>query len=450
VTTAAPRAPWRAAFERRAHENRLSEGEGLPALPWLEALRRAAFERFVAEGFPPSTDEAWLSTNLQPFEEASYAPLPLATAPVGCAAIDPVLRALPKAGRIVFVDGRPAPALGTPLPAGVSVLTLAEAALREPAALRQALALPEREEAHPFVRLSTAFLGQGLWLRCAPGAHVTEPVVVLHVRTRDVGPLALHPRLLVEVGTQARLTLFESYVGLGARADLTNALTQVEVAAGGVLEHVRVQREGHGTTHVGLLKVRLGRDARLHALALSFGAALTRLETEVRLLGEGAHADLDGLFVVDGARRADLVTRVEHLVPRATSRQLVKGVLDGESRGAFTGRVRVAPGAIKTDARQNNHNLLLSPRAQVESRPQLEIDADDVKCSHGATIGRLDEPALFYLRSRGIPVVQARELLVHAFAAEVLARLPDGAARAALDLVLAGGLHEARSPGRAP
>ncbi len=184
---------------------------------------------------------------------------------------------------------------------------------------------------------------------------------------------------------------------------------------------------------MGLLHARLGRDARLHALALSFGAALTRLETEVKLLGAGSQADLDGLFVLDGARRADLVTRVEHLVPHATSRQLVKGVLDGESRGAFTGRVRVAPGALKTNAQQNNHNLLLSARAQVETRPQLEIDADDVKCSHGATIGRLDEQALFYLKSRGIGADNARSLLTYAFAAEVLETIEVDALRLELE-----------------
>jgi Fe-S cluster assembly protein SufD len=255
---------------------------------------------------------------------------------------------------------------------------------------------------------------------------------------------------VVLAGTASRATLVESYVGLGARADLTNARTEVELAPGARLEHVRVQREGLGASHVGLLEARLADDAALHALALSFGGALTRLETDVTLAGRGAEAVLDGLFVLDGARRADFVTRIAHRVPHATSRQLVKGILDGESRGAFTGRVRVAQGATQTDARQANHNLLLSSRATVESRPQLEIDTDDVKCSHGATVGRLDETQLFYLRSRGIPAEHARELLVHAFAAEVLARLPQGVARAALDQVLAGGLHEARSPGRAP
>ncbi|MFM8981023.1 MAG: Fe-S cluster assembly protein SufD [Planctomycetia bacterium] len=434
------RGGWRSAFER--HE--------APRAPWLDGLRRAAMEHFLAEGFPTPRHEDWLSTSLAPLEQAQFSPLPLAPAPVGCAAIDPVLRALPRAGRVVFVDGRLHAGLSAPLPAGVRVTPLEQALATRRDVLEPLLMLPPEEQEHPFVRLGTAFLGQGLLVEVEPGAALAEPLVLQHVRTKDVGPLALHPRTVVLAGERSRATVFESFVGLGSGHDLTNALTQVALAPGARLEHLRVQREGYGTSHVGLLKARVERDAALHAVVLCFGAALARLETDVALVGPGASAALDALYVLDGARRADLVSRVAHLVPHATSRQLVKGVLDGESRGAFTGRVRVAPGALKTDARQGSHNLLLSPRALVESRPQLEIDADDVKCSHGATVGRLDATALFYLRSRGIGEAQARQLLVHAFAAEVLSHLPDGLARGALDQVLAGGLHEAISPGRAP
>ncbi len=437
---AAPRSGWRTAFER--HE--------APRAPWLDGLRRAAMEHFLAEGFPTPRHEDWLSTSLAALEEARFGPTPLAPAPVGCAAIDPVLRALPRSGRVVFVDGRLHEGLSAPLPDGVRVTPLDQALASRREVLERLLMLPPEEQAHPFVRLGTAFLGQGVLVEVAPGATLDGPLVLQHVRTKDVGPLALHPRTVVLAGERSRATLFESWVGLGSGHDLTNALTQVEAAPGARLEHVRVQREGYGTVHVGLLKARVERDAAFHAVVLSFGAALARMETDIALVGPGADASLDALYVLDGERRADLVSRVAHLVPHATSRQRVKGVLDGASRGAFTGRVRVAPGALKTDARQGSHNLLLSPRALVESRPQLEIDADDVKCSHGATVGRLDATALFYLRSRGIAEAQARQLLVHAFAAEVLSHLPEGAARGALDQVLAGGLHEAISPGRAP
>lgn len=441
MSTATLPSPWRQAFERP----RPAAAEPT----WLAALRARAFSAFEAEGFPTPRHEAWLSTNLARLERAAYAPAPLASAPVGCAAIDPVLRALPQAGRLVFVDGRPAPALSSALPTGVTALSLAEALARDPEALRARLEADGPYAAHPFARLNTAFLGQMLWLRVAPGAQPAQPLIVLHVTTKDAGPLALHPRLLVDMGRDARLVLFESFVGLGGGADLTNAFTDARLEPGAGLEHVRVQREGPHAVHVALLTARLAEGARFHGLTLSLGAALARLETDVRLLGEGASADLDGLYVVDEQRSADLVTHVDHAVPRAKSRQLVKGVLDGESRGAFTGRVHVAHGAAGTDARQANHNMLLSPRAVVDTRPQLEIYADDVKCSHGATVGRLDESALFYLRSRGIGLPQAKDLLLHAFAGEVLARLPDAGARAALDGVLAGLLHEARSPGRA-
>ena len=437
------RSPWAAAFER--HAGPLPAG----AVPWLDALRRDAFAQFVAAGLPTSRHEDWLHTHLGVVERAGFAPAPLAAAPTGCAALDPLDRALPGAVRIRFVAGRLVPAgAPRPLPAGLTVRPLADA-LRESGTGLRALLEQGASEAHPLARLNTAFLGQGVVIESAPGADVGAPVLVEHVSTKDAGPLANHLRVLVRAGTQSRVRVFESWVGLGAAADLTNALTQIETAPGAKVQHVRVEREGPGAFHASLLRARLVRDASLEALALVLGAAHARVEADVRLEGPGSSCRMDALFLVDGTRSADLVARVHHLVPQATSRQLVKGVLDGESRGAFVGRVMVSPGADGTDARQACHTLLLSPKAVVEARPQLEIDADDVKCSHGATTGRLDETALFYLRSRGIGAAEARDLLVHAFAGEVLARLGADPSRPALDAMLAAALHEARSPGRA-
>jgi Fe-S cluster assembly protein SufD len=443
VASPPTRSPWTLAFER--HVGPAPKG----ALPWLDALRRDAFERFAAVGLPTTRNEDWVFTNLAPLERVVFAPAPLAAASTGCAALDPLVRALPRAIRFLLVDGRPASETRAPLPPGLTVRTLSEA-LRADADGLKPLLEAAAEEDHAFARLNTAFLGQGLVIDLAPGADVAAPVLLQHVCTRDVGPLATHLRVIVRAGAGSRLRLVESCMGLGATPGFTNVLAQVEAGAGAAVQHLRVQREGPQAFHVSLLRARLAGDARLDALTLSFGAALARLETAVRLEGAGAACTLDGLFVVDGTRHADLVSRVEHRVPNATSKQLVKGVLDGQSHGAFTGRVIVAPGADGTDARQACHTLLLAPQAVVDTRPQLEIYADDVKCSHGATTGRLDEDALFYLQSRGLGPAEARDLLIHAFAGEVLARLGTDPARGALDAMLASTLHEARSPGRAP
>ena len=429
VVSPPPRSPWPQAFER--HVGPAPKG----ALPWLDALRSDAFDRFAAVGLPTTRNEDWVFTNLAPLERVVFAPPPLAAASTGCAALDPLVRALPRAIRFLLVDGRPVSETRASLPPGLTVRTLAEALRAEPDGLRPLLEAAAEED-HAFARLNTAFLGQGLVIDVAPGADVVAPVLLQHVCTRDVGPLATHLRVIVRAGAGSRLRLVESCMGLGATPGFTNVLAQVETEAGATVQHLRVQREGPQAFHVSLLRARLAADARL--------------ETAVRLEGAGAACTLDGLFVVDGTRHADLVSRVEHRVPNATSKQLVKGVLDGRSHGAFTGRVIVAPGADGTDARQACHTLLLAPQAVVDTRPQLEIYADDVKCSHGATTGRLDEDALFYLRSRALGPAEARDLLIHAFAGEVLARLGTDPARGALDAMLASTLHEARSPGRAP
>lgn len=440
----APPSPFAAAFRR--HLPPLPAG----ALPWLDALRASALARVLERGLPTPRHEDWLSTNLAALGQVEFAPAPLATAPTGCATLDPVERALPGAVRYLLVDGRPVlPEPAVRPPAGLRVRTLAQALFEQPARLRPWLEELAASE-HPFALLSVAFLGHGLWIETDPGATIPVPVVLQHVSTKDVGPLANHLAVFVVAGAGSRLTLLESVSGLGGAGNLTNTFARIQAEAGAHVEHTRVQREGPGAFHVSRLLGSLGAGAHLRSLVLSLGARLSRMETEVRFAAPGATCSLSGLYHVDGTRSADLVTRVVHAVPGATSRQLVKGVLDGEGHGAFTGRVEVAEGAAKTDAEQANHNLLLSARAQADSRPQLEIYADDVRCAHGATVGRLDETALFYLKSRGLGAEEARDLLVHAFAGEVLAHVSDARLRAALDGVLATLLHETRSPGRLP
>jgi Fe-S cluster assembly protein SufD len=322
---------------------------------------------------------------------------------------------------VVFVNGRLAPALSR-LPAGlagVSVSSLRETLLSAPASLEPRLgrALPER--AGVFADLNAAFADDGALVTIAPGAAVAEPIHVVHVSLPGAVPTVAYLRTLVLAGAGSEASLVETFVGAEG-GYLLNSVTEVVVADGAHLDHYKLQREGPQGLHVATLAARLGRDARFFDHAVSLGALLSRNDIALRFEAEGGEGVLDGLFVLDGRRVSDTHSLVDHAQPRCSSRQLYKGILDGQARGVFNGLVIVRPGAQKTDAMQTNRNLLLSREALVHSTPQLEILADDVKCKHGSTTGQLDPLALFYLRSRGIGEAAARGLLSWAFAGDVL------------------------------
>jgi Fe-S cluster assembly protein SufD len=330
---------------------------------------------------------------------------------------------LPPAPRLVFVNGRHDPGLSDPagLPAGTIAGSLADALARTPELVEPWLGRRAPTADHPFAGLNAALFEDGALLVFPAGARAERTVHLVHVAT-GAAAAAIHPRHVVVAGEGARAQIAELYVG-GDGAYLVNALTEVYAGAGAEVEHYRVQGEGAGAFHVGLVEVEQGRSSRFHGHSVAIGAQLARVEARALLAAEGADCMLEGLYLPRGTQLHDHLVLVDHASPHCTSRELYKGVLDERGHGVFAGRIKVRPDAQKTDASQSNSNLLLSDDAVADTKPQLEIDADDVKCSHGGTVGQLDETALFYLRSRGLDAATARALLTYAFASELVERV---------------------------
>ncbi|MCP3104582.1 Fe-S cluster assembly protein SufD [Myxococcus sp. K15C18031901] len=417
---------------------------------WVKRVRQQGLAQFERQGLPTTRDEAWKYTPVSPIAEGHFAPVE----DVGdTAALAARVEALALPGpRWVFVDGRFVPALSSVegLPRGVTLQPLADALRDDGARLESELGQRALAEAHPFTALNAALLEDGAVLRLARGALSEVPVQLLFL-TRGDAPVLASPRVVVVAEEGSEATLVETYASAGgAGPTFTNAVTEVTLGDNASLHHFRLQAEGDAALHVGGLHVRQGRDSRFASHAFALGAALARNEVHVAFAGEGGDATLNGLYVGRDAQHLDQRTALDHAVPRCSSRELYKGVLDDQSRGTFHGLVRVRKDAQRTDARQQNRNLLLSEKAQADARPQLEILADDVKCAHGAAVGRLDAQALFYLRSRGIPRDEAERLLTYAFARELVEAVPAGALRQRVEGLLARKLPGAARGGVTP
>lgn len=403
---------------------------------WLERLREQGRDRF---SFPSRNREDYRFTSVEPIEKAK---LPLAAAPkAGTEAKALASKALAPfdAYRLTFLDGRYVPDLSQTLPKGVLCGSLA--ALLKTAPERLELLLGKLTPADkPFAALNAADFADGAALILPKGAELDKPLHLFFVSSG--APVAAHTRVLVFAEPGARATVIEERSG-EAGAYWTNAVTEVYVEESASVEHLQLQRESDSAFHTHGLFVRVGRSARFRASALSLGAALSRHDAAVALDDEGAEAELDGLYVVNGRQHVDHHTVVRHLRPHGSSRVLYKGVLDGEARAVFNGRVDVEPAAQKTDANVHNKNLLLSAKGLVNTNPEFKIHANDVQCRHGATIGQLSADAMFYLRSRGLGAEEAKALLVYAFASEMIERLPvepvKDALRAELSRRLSGG-----------
>jgi Fe-S cluster assembly protein SufD len=409
---------YRASFERFAAAHVASD----PA--WLRARRTAAIARFVERGLPTARDEAWRHTPTAPLAKGRFLP-----ADPAARASAEALAALPQEGLggllFVLVNGRLSPELSSldAGPPGVEVASLREVLRTQPGRLESWLGRVADGRAGVFADLNTAFAEDGAVVVLAPGTILKEPIHLAHLSTGDGAPTVSYARTLVVAGAGTECRVVESFSSPASSTSLTNAVTEVVVGDNAFVDRYKLQQEGASALHVATLAVRLGRDARFADHSLSFGAAFSRNDIDVRFDAEGGDCALDGLFVVDGRRVADTHSRIEHGKPHCSSRELYKGVLDGQARGVFNGLVVVRPGAQKTDALQMNRNLLLSREALVHSTPQLEILADDVKCKHGSTTGQLDANALFYLRSRGIGETEARGLLTWAFASDLVRKL---------------------------
>jgi Fe-S cluster assembly protein SufD len=391
-------------------------------LPWLEAHRRAAIEHFAELGIPTRRHEAWKYTSLD--ELARTACQPVNGDPHALGGVVPALGPFVSANitRLVFIDGRFTPEhsqIGQ-MPEGAWVTSLGRILQQKPELVEPHLTGYARYEEHPFVALNTAFMSDGAFVQIPEGSYKELPIHLMYITTPRSRPALIQPRNLIVAAPGSRVSVVEHYVGLDDAAYCTNAVTEIAAGAGATVEHYKLQHESRSAFHLATLELHQRRDSSIRSHSIAEGARLSRHEINLLLAGQGAETALYGLYMMDGERHADHVTQVDHAVPHCTSRQIFKGIMNDAARGVFTGRVVVREDAQKTVAEQMNRNLLLSDKALVESRPQLEIYADDVRCTHGSATGRLDEDAIFYLRSRGIGDADARSLLTYAFASEIL------------------------------
>jgi len=389
---------------------------------WLGARRAAALERANALTVPTTRDEEWRFTDITPLTRLAFRPAVAATRP-GAADIASFI-APESAVRLTFVDGTFAPELSVNagLPYGVVVTSLAAGLATHGSVVEQHLARHARFEQDVFAALNTARLHDGALVWVARNQQCPAPVQLLFLSTQKEA--ATYPRCLVIAEAGAELTLIEDYAGLIDGAYFTDAVTEVAVGDGAQVRHVRLQREASPAFHIATCAVALAKDAHYASHAVTLGARISRHELVVRQNGEGAEARLDGLTLIGGRQLADTHTALEHGRPNGRSRQLQKCIVGGAAHAVFNGKIAVAPGAQLTDSAQESRNLLLSDKAHVDTKPQLEIFADDVKCAHGATVGQLEAEHLFYLRSRGLSQQRARNLLTYAFGAEVIDRIP--------------------------
>ena len=357
------------------------------AEPWIQALRAEAFGRFAEVGFPTTHNEEWRFTNVAPVTRVSWP-------------VRPAFKA-------------------DPIPAS------AQQHLAKHASLDNA-----------FVALNTAFLHDVRVINVPRGAVVEAPIEITYEGTEG---FATHPRTLILVGADAHCTIVETYKGTGTY--FTNAVTEVVLGDGAVVDHYKVQQESTSAFHIATLQATIGRSAAFSSHSISLGGALTRNDANA-VLSEGSDASINGLYICNGTQHVDNHTSIDHAKPHATSHELYKGILDGKSYAVFNGKIIVRQDAQKTDSKQTNKNLVLSDEATINTKPELQIWADDVRCTHGATIGQLDSEMLFYLQSRGIGKTDARNLLIYAFAQDIVDRIKVQSLRDSLERILFEKFHE--------
>jgi Fe-S cluster assembly protein SufD len=403
---------------------RIASNGGAAAPDWARSLRLSAITRFEALGFPTTKNEDWHFTSVAPIAEREFDLLAPPTRRVTAAQLAPFSFGATDWHTLVFVNGRYDAALSSTaaLPEGVTLVPLERAYEELPLLVEQYLGKVAAYEGQTFTAMNTAFLDDGAVLHVAREVEVAKPIHLLFVSDTSAGTEGgtSQPHNLIVLDRFAKATVIESYAGLGDGTYFTNVVTEAIVGDGATLTHLKLQRESAKAYHVGTVDVRQARDSHLVSFSFATGAALSRTNIYTELRGEGCGATLNGLYLGDGEQHIDHQTRIEHVEPNCYSREHYKGILDGSAHGVFNGKVFVHPAAQKTDGKQTNNTLLLSEKAQIDTKPQLEIFADDVKCTHGATVGRLDETSLFYMKSRGINARAARELLTYAFAADVL------------------------------
>jgi Fe-S cluster assembly protein SufD len=417
------------------HDTLVSSFEALRQDPaygpdWLRTLRASAFARFVERGFPTPRLEDWKFTNIAPVASTPFVRAGEASLPPDV--LQPWRFDASVPHQIVVINGRFSwpHSTGAALPAGVTLSTLSG---RDHLPAADGLPAPLGDldgTVTPLVDLNTAFLEDVVVVDVAPGTVVRDPLHLIFITAASNGvPVMASPRLVVRAGEQSQVAIAETYTSLADDRTFTNAVTQIFVGPGATVEHVKLQQEPPTAFHLAAMAVRLGRAATFASRAITLGGRITRNDIVAVLDGEGAECTLNGIYVADDESLVDTHTTIDHAKAHCPSHEVYKGILAGRSRAVFNGKIIVRPDAQKTDAKQTNKALLLSGDAQINTKPQLEIFADDVKCTHGAAIGQLDDDQMFYLRARGIAEGDARNMLIHAFVGEVLHGIGIGAAR---------------------
>ncbi|MBI4664201.1 MAG: Fe-S cluster assembly protein SufD [Verrucomicrobia bacterium] len=425
--------PYFKHFER-FEKTRSTDGPG-----WLFPMRKAGLMRFAETGFPTLRDEDWRYTNVAPlaslpfkpvfdsasgFPEArSIRPWPLAQS-IGC--------------RLVFVNGCLSPDLSL-IPdrnGGVKIKNLKAALREDPDFLHAHFSRYAGNGDNSFAALNTAFFQDGAFIHAPAGSGLTEPILLVFLSTATDGGNTSHPRNLIIAEKGSRLAVFECYYSVNDAVYFTNAVTEVVVGDAARLEHGKFQDESSAAFHMASMHAHLADRCDFRSHSVATGARLSRNNIRIKLDGEGSDCILNGLYLTKGDQLCDHHMIVEHAKPHCNSHEYFNGILDGRSRGVFHGRIFVRPEAQKTDAKQTNKNLLLSDDAAANTKPQLEIYADDVKCTHGATVGQLNDESIFYLRARGIPLETARRMLIHAFAGEIIERIQCESVRNELDRLI--------------
>jgi Fe-S cluster assembly protein SufD len=408
---------------------------------WLADLREAGIAGFGKAGFPRPGEEAWRFTKLTRLQSTAFRPDAAAAngeaAAVLPTALDAVLdAALDVSGpRLVFVNGRLDPGRSTPGSDGLRLETLGSALGGDAASIEPVLGRLAGLDRHRFGALNTALFLDGALVRIPAGRKLEEPIHILFASAPGE-PVAYHPRVLIVAEEGSEAVVLEEYAGAPDVAYFTNAVTEIAVGPNASVTHVKLEREGARAFHIGLTAAAVERDGRLVSHAVSLGGGLVRCDIDTVLAAEGAACRMDGLYLAHDRQHVDHHTRVDHAAPHTASRELYKGVLGGRATGVFNGRVIIRPDAQKVEAAQTNKNLLLSEEALVNTNPELEIFADDVKAQHGATVGQLDPDHVFYLRSRGLDEAAARRILIQAFAGEMIEGLPHDALRGMLSTVM--------------
>jgi Fe-S cluster assembly protein SufD len=413
---------------------------------WFAPVREAAIARFAELGFPTTRLEEWRYTSVAPIARVAFSRAARRSNGMKAADLSPFTFGDGECSQLVFLDGHYSEQLSSVrmLPKGVRIRSLAAALETDRNRIEPHLARVAGFGEDPFTALNTAFLEDGAFVCIPPAVALKQVLHIVYLCT--AGGLEIpvsHPRNLIVVGNGSQATIVQSYVALGRGVYFTNAVTEVVAGHGSVVDLYKLQRESEEAFHIDTLRVTQERDSSFSSHSISLGGAIVRNNLHVSLDGEGADCVLNGLYVAKGRQHVDNHTAIDHAKPHCTSRELYKGIMDDRSTGVFNGRVLVRKDAQKTNAKQTNKNLLLSREALVNTNPELQIYADDVKCTHGATIGQLDEEALFYLRSRGLDEASARVLLTYAFANDLLGSVKFQPMQCQLDLVLLNRLSRA-------